>query len=206
MNVHVDETGVAVDENTGGSTFTDVGASCTLEEFAAGKLHDVIPGSIFPALVVEVSRLLGRPLSFPATAAPTAAPPQGSADPPELVGVASADIGVLMRRLTVTRDPDDFGACIDALVPHGVERADRWVALGASDAPRLGRPREAPSLPYWIGANPGCARCGDARTTLVFAHDGLRHQPLRDPFRDAACEVRCPTCGAFSVHVRHDES
>ncbi len=245
VHVYVDEKGVGIDENTGGSAFTSVGAGCTLQEFAEGGLHDAIPSAIFPAVVEEVSRLLGRPvviapapLAGPLEPAPLPGPlAKDSADWPALVRAVATDTlpklwneelvtsvaalthasahsewakELLVRMLAATRDADVFGACVDGLIPHGVSRPDLWVALGASEAPRLEEARqlleEPPLLPYWIGANPTCARCGGEPCSLVFCHDALRYRPCGDSCRDATCEVRCSRCGAFSVHVRHDES
>jgi hypothetical protein len=83
------------------------------------------------------------------------------------------------------------------------ELPPRWSALGTSERARFGiRPRAEPrSTP----ALPACPACGSTRSTLVF----WAERDYRDPFydySDEAAEVRCESCGKFSLHLVHSQS
>ncbi len=60
--ISVDERGVGIENNVGGSTLTSEGYGCSLEEFLAGQMHDAIPADLLPEVIAEAARLAGRDL------------------------------------------------------------------------------------------------------------------------------------------------
>jgi hypothetical protein len=126
----------------------------------------------------------------------------GLAQKPEHAGWARP---FLERALRATGNPWILAACIEGLSAPTSPPSERWVQLGVSEAPRLAGDGETATLPTWIRGLPSCPSCGSERTSLLFCRDGSRSDQSYD-YRDAAAEVRCASCGAFSLHACHAES
>jgi hypothetical protein len=244
FSVSVDERGVTIENNVGGSTLTSEGAACSLHEFLDGKFHDVIPRQFLAEMIEEAARLAGKDLQevldaldrtrrkaqtgyetveearraerewiellrntvengpsrlwdseFVSSVANLAGTPEHStwARP------------FLERMLVATSDPWILGACIEGLSPPGSLGSEGWLVIGKSEQPRFGKIGEHGSLPRRVRRLPSCAGCGSEQTTLLFCRDGSRSDQSYD-YYDVVVEVQCASCGAFSAHVRHEES
>jgi hypothetical protein len=232
--VALDEKGVTIEDFSGGSTLTSSGGGCSLEEFLEGQLRDAIPDAIRSEVVEEATRLappqVRASLERKRREADEASEKVRRAErewaalirniaqegPPKLWDLELLrEVTVLARlpehvtwarpflvHLLLVRDPEVLGACVDGL---STPSATGWVAVDSTDCARLGAAGERAQLPYWIRELPSCPACGNKGTALVFCQDGERRDPFYDSY-DAAAEVHCAACGAFSLHVRHEES